>query len=220
MTVIGTPARSIASRCQCAIAPHPTTAVRTGSRSRGLRDHREPLEVVAEAVAHLVGVEAEVAAQVVLDPAVLARGGCRPCTRRARRGLRASSAEPVARVDPLDHRHVVGHELVEEHVDGAVGGQEVAVAHARPQQPVDAIDPVRRERFRLDRGRRMRSPYASIVIADWITDTGSRCVTANVASGNVASSAGICSRCCGDFSTQRFGPRRNVSTCSTFFMYA
>ena len=47
---------------------------------------------------------------------------------------------------------VVGHELVEEHVDAAVGGQEVAVADARPQEAVDTIDPVLGERLGFDRG--------------------------------------------------------------------
>ena len=61
-------------------------------------------------------------------------------------------------------------------------------------------------------------PAPIIVIADCTTDTGSRCVIANVASGNVASSAGICSRCCGDFNTHVFGPRKYVSTFRTFFV--
>ena len=59
----------------------------------------------------------------------------------------------VALVDPLDHRHVVGHELVEQHVDAAVGREEVAVADARAQEPVDAIDPVLGERLGFDRRR-------------------------------------------------------------------
>ena len=55
---------------------------------------------------------------------------------------------------------------------------------------------------------------------DAVTATGSRWVTTNVASGNVASSGGNCSRCCGDFSTHRVPPRSQVITCSTRFRYA
>ena len=91
------------------------------------------------------------------------RGGRTRAGRACPRGLSAMNASSslagvgrhrpvVARVDPLDHPHVVGHELVEQHVDAPVGGQEVAVAHARAQQPVDAVDPVLGERLGFDRG--------------------------------------------------------------------
>jgi hypothetical protein len=59
----------------------------------------------------------------------------------------------------------------------------------------------------------------TIVASDAVTDTGSRCVTTNVASGKTSTSTGNCSRCCGDFSTHRVPPRWNWQHCSTFFMY-
>src|SRR3954471_10527124 len=49
----------------------------------------------------------------------------------------------------------------------------------------------------------MRNEYVIIITSDAVTATGSRCVTANVASGKVWRSTGICSRCCGDFNTHR-----------------
>ena len=56
-----------------------------------------------------------------------------------------------------------------------------------------------------------------MVIADWTTATGSRCVKATVASGKVDISGRSCSQCCGLLSTQVRGPRKNVNACSTFF---
>ena len=53
-----------------------------------------------------------------------------------------------------------------------------------------------------------------------VTATGSRWVTTYVESGKTAESGPNCSRCWGDFRTHRVGPRRNVTTWSTFFMYA
>jgi hypothetical protein len=44
-------------------------------------------------------------------------------------------------------------------------------------------------------------------------------VVTKVASGKTSSSAGICSQCWGDFSTQRSPPRSQVSTCRTVFRY-
>ncbi len=61
--------------------------------------------------------------------------------------------------------------------------------------------------------------YASIVAFEAITETGSRCVTTNVASGNTSTRAPNCSRCWGDFSTHRVPPRCHCSTCKTFFKY-
>ena len=90
-------------------------------------------------------------AQVVRDLAVLASRVVGHERIEVGSGLRRHQTV-VALVDLLDHRHVVGHELVEQHVDRAVGGEEVAVSHARLQQPVDAVDPVRRELLGLDRG--------------------------------------------------------------------
>ena len=40
-----------------------------------------------------------------------------------------------------------------------------------------------------------RAVYVIIVATDAVTETGSRCVTTNVASGNVARSTGNCSMC-------------------------
>ena len=61
--------------------------------------------------------------------------------------------------------HVVGHELVEAHVDRPVGGQHVAVAHARAEHPLDALDPVRADRDRVGMGHahaaRRRRPSSS-----------------------------------------------------------
>ena len=54
--------------------------------------------------------------------------------------------------------------------------------------------------------RRSRSPYASIVTADWMTATGSRWVNATVASGKVRISGPSCSQCCGDLSTHCGAP--------------
>jgi len=48
-----------------------------------------------------------------------------------------------------------------------------------------------------------------------VIDTGSRWVTTNVASGNVAIRGRNCSRCCGDFNTHRTPPRCHCSTLST-----
>ncbi len=56
-----------------------------------------------------------------------------------------------------------------------------------------------------------------MVAADGMEATGSRWVMTKAASGKVAWSAGSCSMWWGHLMTQRFGPRNQVSTCSTFF---
>ncbi len=55
--------------------------------------------------------------------------------------------------------------------------------------------------------------------AEAITDTGSRCVSTTVASGNVAINGPSCSMCCGDLRIQRSGPRIHCRAWSTRFMY-
>ena len=149
--VIGTAARSIASRCQCAIAPQPTIAVRSRSvmrppRRRGTgrsssRSGRAPRR--GRARSRRGG---RTASRPCLPARVLGHERVEPAPRVV------GHRQPGPVVDALDHADVVGHELVEDHVDAAIGGQEVAVAHARSQQPVDAVDPVLGERFGLDRG--------------------------------------------------------------------
>jgi hypothetical protein len=67
--------------------------------------------------------------------------------------------EACPREDALDRRHVVGHEFVEQHVDALRCRDLPAVANARAQQALDAVDPVFGEEPEVD----VRPPDARAV---------------------------------------------------------
>src|SRR5680860_1127001 len=100
----------------------------------------DELDVEAQCLAELRAVEGEVG-EVVDHAAELPAGVTRH--ERVHRSSRLHG-ERLARerVDALDHRDVVGHELVEAHVDRLIGRQRVAVVDARPQHALRPVGPV------------------------------------------------------------------------------
>ena len=87
-------------------------------------------------------------------------------------------------------------------VERSGGSTSRSRTHARSIRSIRA-DQYAPTRFGSGWAMLIRDPYATIVVSDAVTDTGSRCVTTKVASGNTSTSTGNCSRCCGDLSTHR-----------------
>src|SRR5581483_3106606 len=128
----------------------PTRSPPTAASSIALfRAYREALEVEREAAPEVRRIDAEVAAEVVDDAAELAARVLVHERAELRARLRRHG-QLRERVDPLHHRDVVRHELVEEDVDAARRGQQRAIAGAGAQQALDAIDPVRGDAGEVD----------------------------------------------------------------------